>query len=93
MWACDWHEDMRDDSPPSLLHRILHNSTGDLRGAAMVLPRSWIIALEMLEALGSGRQVKDSTRPVETVVAGNFLVDSFFVRWSSVKSHFHWIET
>lgn len=58
MWACDWREDMCDDSPLSLLHRVMYNSKGSLRGAAMVLPRSWNIALEVLEAVGSGRQVQ-----------------------------------
>lgn len=56
-WARHWRENMSDDSPPSLLDRIMCSSNGDLRGAAMVLPRSWDIALEVLEALGSGRQV------------------------------------
>lgn len=58
-WACDWREDMRDDSTPSLLHRVMYNSKGDLRGAAMVLPRSWNIALRVLEALERGRRVQD----------------------------------
>lgn len=60
MWACDWREDTPEDSPPSLLHRVVYNSTCDLRGAVMMLPRSWLIALKVLEALGSGRRVQDS---------------------------------
>ena len=59
MWACDWREDVRDDFPPSMLHRVMYNSNGELRGAAMVLPRSWSMALEVLEALGSGRQAQN----------------------------------
>ena len=59
LWACDWVEDVRDDLPPSLLHRAVYNSKGELRGAALVLPRSWNMALEVLEALGSGRQAQD----------------------------------
>lgn len=73
-WACDWREDMRDDSPPSLLDRVMFNSKGDLRGAAMVLPRSWNIALQVLEALGSGRQGSGFSQGLsphgETVVVG-----------------------
>ena len=61
-WACDWREDARDESQPSLLHRVVHNSKGGLRGAAMVLPRSWNIALEVLEAFGSGRYMQDQTK-------------------------------
>ena len=60
MWACDWREGPCDDSLPSLLKRIVYNSKGELRGSAMVLPRSWNIALEVLDALGSGRQVQPS---------------------------------
>ena len=59
MWACDWRCNFHDESSPSLLHRVMYNSNGDLRGATMVLPRSWNIALEVLEAFGSGRQVQD----------------------------------
>ena len=55
MWACDWREGMHDEFPPSLLHRIMYNSEDKLRGAVMVLPQSWNIALEVLEALGTGR--------------------------------------
>ena len=71
MWECDWREDMRDDSLPSLLRRIMYNSMGEPRGAAMVLPRSWNIALEVLDAFGSGRQVQGPVRassPIWAVV-------------------------
>ncbi|CAM9435787.1 unnamed protein product [Hapterophycus canaliculatus] len=61
VWACDWLEDTRDGFQQGLLHRVMYNSGGDLRGAALVLPRSWNIALRVLDALGSGRD------PVESV--------------------------
>lgn len=67
-WECDWREDLSDNSIPSLLDRIMYSSKGDLRGAAMVLPRSWDIALEVLEALGSGRQVQDVQAHSPTVL-------------------------
>ena len=54
-WACDWSEDTRDPPLPSLLHRVMYENKGGLRGATMVLPMSWNIALAVLEALGSGR--------------------------------------
>ncbi|CBJ26194.1 LRR-GTPase of the ROCO family, putative pseudogene [Ectocarpus siliculosus] len=62
-WACDWR-DMEADSPsPSLIHRLVNKpDRGGLRGARMVLPRSWDIALSVLEALELGRD------PVEIVV-------------------------
>lgn len=56
-WACDWCEDTRDRCIPSLLRRVMYKSKGDLRGATMVLPRTWNIALTALDALGSGRRV------------------------------------
>lgn len=62
VWACDWREDTRNEPSPSLLHRVIYNSRDDLRGAAMVLPRTWDIALDVLDALGSGRQVQNSAR-------------------------------
>ncbi|CAM9463484.1 unnamed protein product [Scytosiphon promiscuus] len=61
VWACDWLEDSRDGFPQGLLHRVMYNNAGNLRGAALVLPRSWEIALRVLDALGSGRD------PVEWV--------------------------
>ncbi|CAM9864587.1 unnamed protein product [Ectocarpus fasciculatus] len=62
-WACDWR-DNRDDMPwPGLLHRIVNKPDGSgLRGTQMVLPRSWDIALTVLEALERGRD------PVAVVV-------------------------
>ena len=57
MWTCDWRQDTRDEPLPSLLRRVIYNSKGDIRGAALVLPRSWSIALTVLDALGNGRQV------------------------------------
>ncbi|CAM9785732.1 unnamed protein product [Ectocarpus sp. 13 AM-2016] len=62
-WACDWR-DMADGNPsPSLLHRLVNKSDGGgLRGTQMVLPRSWNIALTVLEALEHGRD------PVEVVL-------------------------
>ncbi|CAM9433396.1 unnamed protein product, partial [Ectocarpus fasciculatus] len=55
-WACDWR-DMADGNPsPSLLHRLVNKPDGGgLRGSQMVLPRSWDIALTVLEALEHGR--------------------------------------
>lgn len=58
MWACDWRQDTREEPLRSLLHRVIYNSKDNLRGAALVLPRSWNIALLVLDALGSGRQVR-----------------------------------
>lgn len=55
IWACDWRDNTRGESPRSLLHRIMYNSSEDLRGAALVLPRSWNIALCVLDAVASGR--------------------------------------
>ncbi|CAB1115806.1 unnamed protein product [Ectocarpus sp. CCAP 1310/34] len=62
-WACDWR-DMADGNPsPSLLHRLVNKPDGrGLRGTQMVLPRSWDIALTVLEALEHGRD------PVEVVL-------------------------
>ncbi|CAM9184211.1 unnamed protein product, partial [Ectocarpus fasciculatus] len=55
-WACDWLN-VEDDQPsPSLLHRLVNKPDGrGLRGNQMVLPRSWDIALTVLEALEHGR--------------------------------------
>ncbi|CAM9338887.1 unnamed protein product [Ectocarpus fasciculatus] len=62
-WACDWWNNKDDNPSPSLLHRLVHKSDGSgLRGAQMVIPRSWDIALTVLEALERGRD------PVEMVV-------------------------
>lgn len=57
-WSCDWCENKNDEPPPSLLHRIIFKPDGnELRGAEMALPRSWDIALRVLDALRGGRQV------------------------------------
>ncbi|CAN0181886.1 unnamed protein product [Ectocarpus sp. 12 AP-2014] len=62
-WACDWRDDSDGNSSPSLLHRLVNKRDGDgPRGARMVLPRSWDIALTVLAALERGRD------PVEMVV-------------------------
>lgn len=53
-WACDWRATADEDSFPSLPFRLMYNGAGDRRGAAMVLPRGWHVALQVLEALGSG---------------------------------------
>ncbi|CAM9835410.1 unnamed protein product [Ectocarpus sp. 6 AP-2014] len=55
---------MADGNPlPSLLHRLVNKPDGcGLRGTQMVLPRSWDIALTVLEALKHGRD------PVEVVL-------------------------
>ncbi|CBJ29670.1 LRR-GTPase of the ROCO family, putative pseudogene [Ectocarpus siliculosus] len=66
-WACDWREGTCVESHPSLLHRVMYNSQSDLRGASLVLPRSWNIALEVLDALGSGRDPVDPAH--QTVLA------------------------
>ncbi|CAN0303614.1 unnamed protein product, partial [Ectocarpus sp. 6 AP-2014] len=55
-WACDWRDNTDENPSPSLLHRLLHKCDGSgLRGAQMVLPRSWDVALTVLEALEHGR--------------------------------------
>ncbi|CAN0362368.1 unnamed protein product [Ectocarpus sp. 6 AP-2014] len=62
-WACDWRHVEGDKSSPSLLHRLVNKpDEGGLRGVQMVLPRSWDIALTVLEALEHGRD------PVEMVL-------------------------
>ena len=56
IWECDWRDDADEISSPSLLHRLVNKRDGSgLRGAQMVLPRSWDIALTVLEALEHGR--------------------------------------
>ena len=55
-WVCDWRESTEEDLSPSLLHRLVNNPDGSgPRGAQMVLPQSWDIALTVLEALELGR--------------------------------------
>ncbi|CAM9177444.1 unnamed protein product [Ectocarpus sp. 8 AP-2014] len=62
-WGCDWRDHRDDNSSPSLLHRLVNKlDGGGLRGAQMVLPRSWDMALTVLEALELGRD------PVEMVL-------------------------
>lgn len=55
-WPCDWRDNTDETPSPSLLHRLVHKRDGSgLRGAKMVLPRSWDVALTVLEALEHGR--------------------------------------
>ena len=55
-WACDWRDISDENDSPSLIHRLVNKRDGlGLRGAQMVLPRSWDIALSVLEALEHGR--------------------------------------
>ncbi|CAN0350489.1 unnamed protein product [Ectocarpus sp. 6 AP-2014] len=70
MWACDWRQDTLGEPLPSLLHRVIYNSKGDIRGAVLVLPRSWNIALVVLDALGNGRDPVDSVREMDVEVDG-----------------------
>lgn len=57
-WACDWRDNMDTEPPPSFLYRLVNKCDGGgLRGAQMVLPRSWDIALTVLEAFEFGRWV------------------------------------
>ncbi|CAB1099588.1 unnamed protein product [Ectocarpus sp. CCAP 1310/34] len=54
-WACDWL-DKKDENPsPGPLDRLVNKRDGGLRGARIMLPRSWDIALTFLEALERGR--------------------------------------
>ncbi|CAM9180685.1 unnamed protein product, partial [Laminaria digitata] len=62
-WEGDWRDDMAEEPPPSMLHRVVYKRDGSgLRGAEMVLPNSWDIALTVLESLEHGRS------PVDVVV-------------------------
>eukprot|EP00752_Nemacystus_decipiens_P012229 g10841.t1 len=62
-WACDWRDSAGEASSPGFLHRLVNKPDGGgLRGAQMVLPRSWDISLTGLEALELGRD------PVEMIV-------------------------
>lgn len=55
-WACDWREGTGEDPSVGLLHRLVNKPGGrGLRGAQMVLPRSWDVALTVLEGLERGR--------------------------------------
>ena len=80
MWACDWRGGMCDGSQRSLLRRIMYSSNGGLRGAAMVLPRSWNIALQVLEALGSGRYCNNSVGSSEILAPGEVDIGAYFSR-------------
>lgn len=54
-WECDWCDDMPEEPASGLLHRVVNMGDGSgLRGAEMVLPKSWEIALTVLEALEDG---------------------------------------
>ncbi|CAM9389199.1 unnamed protein product [Ectocarpus fasciculatus] len=62
-WACDWPNAEDDQPSPTFLHRLVNKpDRRGLRGTQMVLPRSWDIALVVLEALEHGRD------PVEVVL-------------------------
>ena len=55
-WECDWRDDGAAEPMTSMLDRVLNKKDGSgLRGAVMVLPHSWDIALTVLEALEYGR--------------------------------------
>ena len=55
-WECDWCDDGAAEPTMSMLGRVLNKKDGSgLRGAVMVLPRSWDIALTVLKALEYGR--------------------------------------
>lgn len=54
-WECDWRDTADEHPSPSLLYRLVNKHDGSgLRGAQMVLPQSWDIALHWLEALEHG---------------------------------------
>ena len=55
-WECDWCDDGAAEPMTTMLDRVLNKKDGSgLRGAEMVLPHSWDIALTVLEALEYGR--------------------------------------
>ena len=55
-WECDWRDDKAVKLRPSLLHRVLNKRDGSgFRGAEIVLPNSWDIALTVLDAVENGR--------------------------------------
>ncbi|CAM9726653.1 unnamed protein product, partial [Ectocarpus sp. 12 AP-2014] len=62
-WACDWLDNKDENPSPGLLDRLVNKRDGGLRGARMVLPRSWDIALMFLEALERGRDPVEMTVP------------------------------
>ncbi|CAN0125674.1 unnamed protein product, partial [Ectocarpus sp. 12 AP-2014] len=51
-WPCD-------KSTPGLFHRIIYNPVDDKRNVTMHLPRSYLLALEMLEELASCSRRRD----------------------------------
>lgn len=57
-WPCDVFRGTHGNSSTSLLRRITHKP-GDsgCRGATMIVPRGWDIALTAIDALSSGRRV------------------------------------
>ena len=55
-WECDWCDDGAAEPTTSMLDRVLNKKDGSgLRGAEMVLPHSWDIALTVLDAVENGR--------------------------------------
>lgn len=58
-WECDWLQNEDGNDSTSLLERLTHKAGSDeCRGATMTLPRSWSVALTVLEALGADRRVR-----------------------------------
>ena len=54
-WECDWRG-MTEEPPPSMLYRVVNKrDASGLRGAEMVLPNGWAVALTVLDALEYGR--------------------------------------
>lgn len=60
-WPCDVFTGTHGNSSTSLLRRITHK-LGDsgYRGATLIVPRGWDIALTALDALSAGRRVRVS---------------------------------
>ena len=55
-WECDWRDDMTEEAPASMLRHLVNKRDGSgLRGAEVVLPNIWNIALTVLEALEYGK--------------------------------------
>ena len=47
---------MTEEPPPSMLYRVVNKrDASGLRGAEMVLPNGWAVALTVLDALEYGR--------------------------------------
>ncbi|CAM9393730.1 unnamed protein product, partial [Laminaria digitata] len=72
-WECDWRDDVATEPSTRMLDRVINKRDGrGLRGAEMVLPHSWDIALTVLEALENGRHpvddvMKTSGKPIGRV--------------------------